>query len=245
MTSPIGAITTSVTWSVTALPGGTLQDLLPGRDMGHGGTHSIDRVDTADTMVQKRAWTPVHSSKWPDDGSKTTFRESQKEEKLLTTAWKKEEIQEWLTGKNITYSKRMIKKQLLELVASVKSRFLSYNVDSTAVKAGCIVLRLPPYHCEFHPNKLVWVKAKNGVAADNRDFKLSRVDTILRNKIRQITVVDWKDSIQHMMDLEAKFRLDTSGNEHIQPIIIHLREDDTNESDDDFELCGIEPLDES
>ncbi|KAH6936192.1 hypothetical protein HPB50_014913 [Hyalomma asiaticum] len=79
----------------------------------------------------------------------------------------------------------MIEKQLLELVASVKSRFLSYIIDNTAVRAGCILLRLPPYHCEFNPIELVWAKVKNGIAADNRDFKLSVVDAILREKIKQ------------------------------------------------------------
>ncbi|XP_037505857.1 uncharacterized protein LOC119382214 [Rhipicephalus sanguineus] len=112
---------------------------------------------------------------------------SRREEKLPTTAWKKEEIQEWLTSKNITYGKRIIKKQLLELVAFVKSRFLSYIVDNTAVRAGCLVLRLPPYHCEFNPIELVWAKVKNGIAADNRDFKLSTVDAILRDKIKRVT----------------------------------------------------------
>ncbi|KAL3194375.1 hypothetical protein MRX96_046119 [Rhipicephalus microplus] len=72
------------------------------------------------------------------------------------TAWKKEEIQEWLTSKNIIYSKRMIKKQVLELVASVKSRNLSYIVDDAPVRAGCIVLRLPSYNCEFNTSELVW-----------------------------------------------------------------------------------------
>ncbi|XP_070395453.1 uncharacterized protein [Dermacentor albipictus] len=43
---------------------------------------------------------------------------SRRKEKLPTTAWKKEEIQEWLKSSNITYSERMVKKQLLELVAS-------------------------------------------------------------------------------------------------------------------------------
>ncbi|KAH7981609.1 hypothetical protein HPB52_000213 [Rhipicephalus sanguineus] len=88
-------------------------------------------------------------------------------------------------GKNITYGKRMIKKQLLDLIASVKSRFLSYIVDNTAVKAGCIVLWLPPYHCEFNAIEPVWAKVKNGVAPYNRDLQLSTVDAILSDKIKQ------------------------------------------------------------
>ena len=91
----------------------------------------------------------------------------------------------------------------------------------------------------------MWAKVKNGIAADNRDFKLSTVDVILREKIKQVTAEDCRKSIQHVMDFEAKFRLDTSESEHIQPIIIQLGEDDTEESDSDCELSGIEPLDEA
>ncbi|KAL3217356.1 hypothetical protein MRX96_032477 [Rhipicephalus microplus] len=109
---------------------------------------------------------------------------------------------------------------------------------NTAVRAGCIVLRLPPYHCECNAIELVWAKLKNGFATDNRDFKLSMVDAILRYKIKQVTAEDWRESIQHVMDVEAKFRLDTSGSEHIQPIINQLGEDDTDESDGDCELLS-------
>ncbi|KAH7948239.1 hypothetical protein HPB52_019697 [Rhipicephalus sanguineus] len=57
---------------------------------------------------------------------------SRREEKLPTLAWKKEKIQEWLTSKNITYSERMIKKQLLELVASV-----NHVVSLTLARCPC------------------------------------------------------------------------------------------------------------
>ncbi|KAL3173420.1 hypothetical protein MRX96_042085 [Rhipicephalus microplus] len=66
-----------------------------------------------------------------------------------------------------------------------------------------------------------------------------------RDKIKQVTAEDWRKSIQRRMDVEAKLRLDTSASERIQPIIIQLEEDDTDESDDGGELCGIEPLDDA
>ncbi|XP_037515384.1 uncharacterized protein LOC119391809 [Rhipicephalus sanguineus] len=83
---------------------------------------------------------------------------SRREEKLPTTSWKKENIQEWLNSKDIAYSATLVKRQLLELVASVKPRFLSYIIDNAAARAGCVVLRLPPYYCEFNPIELVWAK---------------------------------------------------------------------------------------
>ncbi|KAH6946188.1 hypothetical protein HPB50_012045 [Hyalomma asiaticum] len=81
--------------------------------------------------------------------------------------------------------------------------------------------------------------------ADAEFEQLSMVNAILREKIKHVTTEDWRKSIQHVTDLEAKFRLDTSGSKHIQPIIIQLDEDGTEESDSDCELSGIEPLDEA
>ncbi|XP_037515285.1 uncharacterized protein LOC119391697 [Rhipicephalus sanguineus] len=170
---------------------------------------------------------------------------SRREEKLPTTSWKKENIQEWLNSKDIAYSATLVKRQLLELVASVKPLFLSYIIDNAAARAGCVVLRLPPYHCEFNPIELVWAKVKNGIPADNRDFKLCTVEDILREKIKNVTAEDWRKKIRHVMELEAKFRVDTSGSGHVQPIVIQLGEDDTEESDSDCELSGIEPLEEA
>ncbi|KAL3187928.1 hypothetical protein MRX96_000540 [Rhipicephalus microplus] len=91
--------------------------------------------------------------------------------------------------------------QLLELVASVKLRFLSYIVDNRAVRAGCIVLRLSPCHSEFNLSELVGAKVKNVVAADNRDLKLSMVDAILRDKIKQLTAEEASKSIQDVINV--------------------------------------------
>ncbi|XP_070385359.1 uncharacterized protein [Dermacentor albipictus] len=170
---------------------------------------------------------------------------SLREGKLPKAAWKKEKMQECLKSKNMTYSKMMVKKQLLELVASVKPRFLSYIAKSAAERTGYIVLRLPPYHCEFNPIELVWAKVKNGIDADNRDFKPSTVEDILREKIKHVTAENWWKNIHHVMDMKEKFRLDMFWSDHKQLIIIQVGEDDSEESGSDCELSGIEPLDEA
>ena len=57
-----------------------------------------------------------------------------------------------------------------------------------------------------------------------RDFKLYAVENMLRDKIRNVTAEDWKNNIRHVMDLEAKFRLDTSESDYIHPIVVQLGE---------------------
>lgn len=43
------------------------------------------------------------------------------------------------------------------------------------------------------------------------DFKLSMVKDIFSEKMKHVTAEDWRKNIEHVMDLEAKFTLDTSG----------------------------------
>ncbi|KAL3210890.1 hypothetical protein MRX96_008543 [Rhipicephalus microplus] len=69
------------------------------------------------------------------------------------------------------------------------------------------------------------------------------VEDTMTDKIKQVKVGDWRKSNQHGMEVEAKFRLDTAGSEHIETLIIQLGEDDTDRNSDDCELCVIEPFD--
>lgn len=60
----------------------------------------------------------------------------------------------------------MVKKQLLDTIALVRPCFPEYRADAAAAAAaaertGCIVLRLPRYHSEFNPAKLIWTQIKN------------------------------------------------------------------------------------
>ncbi|KAH6925302.1 hypothetical protein HPB50_003393 [Hyalomma asiaticum] len=125
----------------------------------------------------------------------------------------------------------MLKKQRLDLVSSVKLRYMSYIVDNTAEKAGCVVLRLPPYHCKFNSTEFLRARAKTGATADNTDFKLPMVEGTPRDKISNLIAEDWTNNIKHVTDLEDNVRLDKSGSDYVQPIIIHLDEDETGESD--------------
>lgn len=53
-----------------------------------------------------------------------------------------------------------------------------------------LCLGLLPCHFEFNPIELVWTKVKNSVSGDNRNFKLSMVEDILREKIKHIMAED-------------------------------------------------------
>lgn len=165
---------------------------------------------------------------------------SRLEEAVPTTASRKEAVQDWLTSKQIVWQPKMLKKELLNIVASVKPRYVRYRVDSAAERAGCIVLRLPPYHCELNPIELIWAQMKRGVAARNATFKLTDVEALLIEEAAKVTTEHWAKAVKHVINIEKKFMGDGSGSAYVQPIIINLEDDMDSESD----VSGVEPLED-
>ncbi|KAM7293679.1 uncharacterized protein ISCGN_023277 [Ixodes scapularis] len=167
---------------------------------------------------------------------------SRRLEAVPTTSSRRDDIRQWLTSKKISWDPKMVKKQLLDIVALVKPQHLKYRVDTAAETAGCTVVRLPPYHCEFNPIELIWAQIKNGVAARNTTFKIVDVGRLLNEEVDKVTTDNWINAVRHVIDIEATFRRGGATSAHIQPIIIQLDGEDTPSESD---LSGVEPLDEA
>ncbi|KAM7307120.1 uncharacterized protein ISCGN_010756 [Ixodes scapularis] len=167
---------------------------------------------------------------------------SRRLEALSTTSSRKDDIRQWLTSKKISWDPKMVKKQLLDIVALVKPQHLKYRVDTAAETAGCTVVRLPPYHCEFNPIELIWAQIKNGVGARNTTFKIADVGRFLNEEVDKVTTENWINAVRHVTDIEATFRRGGATSAHIQPIVIQLDGEDTPSESD---LSGVEPLDEA
>ncbi|KAM7305952.1 uncharacterized protein ISCGN_015848 [Ixodes scapularis] len=167
---------------------------------------------------------------------------SRRLEAVPTTSSRNDDIRQWLTSKKISWVPRMVKKQLLDIVALVKPQHLKYRVDTAAETAGCTVVRLPPYHCEFNPIELIWAQIKNGVAARNTTFKIVDVGRLLNEEVDKVTTDNWINAVRHVIDIEATFRRGGATSAHIQPIVIQLDGEDTPSESD---LSGVEPLDEA
>ena len=80
---------------------------------------------------------------------------SVQENKPLTTASRKAEIQEWLRKMGISFSEDMMKSELLEIVRFRKPT-PTYKVDTIFKEKGHEVIRLPPYHCNLNAIEYVW-----------------------------------------------------------------------------------------
>ena len=125
-------------------------------------------------------------------------------EKLPTTSWKKTDIINWLSKKNIPFEDGMLKKELLKIVQENKSRFKKCVIDEMAKKRGIILLRLPPYHCELNPIELIWAQMKGYVARNNTTFKIKDVRELLKYSLNIITKENWKEAIKHVIKEEKK-----------------------------------------
>lgn len=162
---------------------------------------------------------------------------SVRREKLPVKSWRKQQIQEWLTEKQVQWESDMLKVELMAIVQTVKHKYEGYRIDDIAAAAGHKVLRTPPYHCEFNPIELAWSKVKRHVAANNKTFKLRDLKPLLDEGVASVTSSDWKNYVKHVVSEENKM---WTLNEAMDGefIISIAAEDDS----DDESLGGIEPM---
>ena len=78
-----------------------------------------------------------------------------KVELLPRKGWKKQNIRDWLTSKNIAWDGDMIIAELLKLVEPHRKKYDARRLDKIANEAGHTILWLPPYHCELNIIELV------------------------------------------------------------------------------------------
>ncbi|XP_049513968.1 uncharacterized protein LOC125941081 [Dermacentor silvarum] len=112
-------------------------------------------------------------------------------EKVPSSSSRKADIQCWLKSKSIPFSDDQLKSELLQFVKKHKHMFLAFQIDTLASAAGHEVVRLPPYHCELNPIKLVWSQVKGYVASKNTDFKIDSVEKLLLEGIAGVTPQNW------------------------------------------------------
>lgn len=160
---------------------------------------------------------------------------SRRVEEIPSQSWQKAEIHDSVASKAIPCHAAMTKKQLLDTVATVKTKFIKYRVDA----AGCVVLWLPPYHCEFNLIELIRAQIKNVVAAMNTTFKTKEVHRLLLAEVQKVTSENWAKAVQHVKGVVTHFWEMRRFSAKMEPIIINLGSDN---SKSESELSGIEPL---
>ena len=161
---------------------------------------------------------------------------SKKIYKVPTTATKKADIQQWLKGKNIAYEDDLLKAELLQIVRTHKHLYGDYVVDQMARQAGHTVLRLPTYHCELNPIKLVWAQVKQYVARNNRDFNIKTVKRLFEEGLSAVTAEQWEKDEMHVKTVEEQFwKVDGLMEDLTERIIINLNDSSSSDSETESE----------
>jgi transposase len=129
---------------------------------------------------------------------------SRKSELLPTTAWRKEDIKQWLLAKNIPFPDDSMKRELQQTMESVRSEYTSCVVDEMAEQRGVTLCRLPPYHCKLNVIELVWSQIKRHAAVHNTQFKAYFMNNLIDNAFYAVSDNRWANYCKHVDTLNRK-----------------------------------------
>lgn len=80
-------------------------------------------------------------------------------DKQPSSAWRKNEIAQWLIKNGISFEDGITKHEMFHIAKNNKQE-IKYVIDELLREHGHDVLRLPPYHCQFNAIELIWARAK-------------------------------------------------------------------------------------
>lgn len=157
---------------------------------------------------------------------------TRKVEKIPTTKTKKEDIKNWLTGKQIVFPQDSLKKELLAKVKEIKHLYSLNVVDEMAKTHNLEILRLPPYHCELNPIELVWSQVKRHVAVNNKTYNVKLIKPLIEDAFKAVTKEQWKKYCDHVEGIENEmWRIDNLQDD-VEPFIINLSGSSSDSYDD-------------
>jgi hypothetical protein len=156
---------------------------------------------------------------------------------------------------NIPFGEDLLKKDLMDIVDSERSKYDGYKTDDMDNAMGHSVLRLPPYHCELNPVELVWAQIKHTVSVNNTQFKTNLMDKLTHEGFDRVTIEKQRNYVQHVKEIKAKMWTADEIQDNIDPLIINLGDDSSSAesspgeesgeddcSDGDDAMDGIQPL---
>ena len=148
---------------------------------------------------------------------------------------KKAVIRQWLQEKKIAHRPEQTKVELYQLLRNHKPQIV-YQTDVMAAEMGHVTLRTPPRQCQLNAIELVWAQVKHYVAVQNTSMKIKDVVALTKEALAEVTQEKWHKVVQHTIRVEDRYWDSDGLMEEVAPVIIHLNDDDSTDSDDsDFE----------
>lgn len=159
------------------------------------------------------------------------------ESKKPTTAWRKQQIKEWLDTKGVESDQKDTKLKLLDKSKAIfvpKEYVLEKmtNEYCRIHEKDIVILRLPIGHSELNAIELIWAQTKNEVARKNVTFKLADVEKLMNEALSNVTSSNWAKAIKHVEKVEDAFRKIDFPNEDAETIVGRVIIDISNEESD-------------
>lgn len=161
--------------------------------------------------------------------------------KCPNTNTKKQDIRDWLTANNITWTEELKKAELYCLAQKHKPDPI-YYIDELFKSHGHEVLRLPPYHCHLNPIEMVWSQAKRRVAEKNVHGTVADMTKKIEEAFAFVTAEHWKKYVDHVKRLEIEHEQKDNIIDDLDSFVINVQDSDSDESGSSVHYEGIEYL---
>ena len=157
--------------------------------------------------------------------------------KKPTTAWRKQQIKDWLDTKGIQSDAKDTKVKLLNKSRAIfiPKEYVLEKITKdycTVHKKDIVVLRLPVGHSELNAIELIWAQTKNEVSRKNVTFKLADVQELMNEALSNVTPSNWAKAIKHVEKVEDAFRKIDFPYKDAEPIVdrfvINLGEEESD-----------------
>ncbi|KAL4149730.1 hypothetical protein QTP88_003606 [Uroleucon formosanum] len=128
--------------------------------------------------------------------------------------WRKADVQQWLTDKNVEFHPLETLPELRQKVKYLMPREKKYELDEIALEKGHEV--------------------KGEVAKKNNTFKMVDIERLIHEALDAVTVDDWKKCVRHAEEIQIEDnKKEIMRDTMIEPIILTILPDDSDWSDDD------------
>lgn len=120
----------------------------------------------------------------------------------------KKDMQDWLRQKRVPFSPDMTKEQLMNIIKTIPDP-TQYILDEILEKNGHTVLRIPPYHSDLNPIKLIWKDIKGIMGREIKRLSNSTDEkkVFQRNSFDECTQEKWKDCCAQVEKIEEEYRI--------------------------------------
>lgn len=153
-------------------------------------------------------------------------------DKMPTQANKKQEIINWLRDKGENVDDSMLKIELLKILKN-KKKPKRYVIDEMAAEYGHIILRIPPYHCQYNAIEFIWAQVKGHAARCNTSppFTANKTLKLLENACTHVTTENWASVVEKTKKVITSDwdREITFDNLCTQELIINITEDSSSD----------------